>query len=264
MEKIYFDQNEKMWDARVPHHLKSEFYDVEGFRGGKSSLCEIERDALGDVAGCSLLHLQCHFGQDTLSWARKGAVATGIDISGKAIQAAQEIKAELGLDARFLKANVYDLPDVLNEQFDIVFTSYGATCWLPDLKKWAAIVRHFLNDGGVFYMAEFHPALYMFNFDNGKLEYSYFNVKTYKEEENGTYTDRKAGIKEASYFWIHPLDETIMALKNEGLVLEDFREYDFSPYNCFPKMTEREPGRFVWGNKDLHIPHVYSLKMKKG
>ncbi len=263
MSQLYFDQNEKMWDARVPHHIKSEFYDMEGFRNGKSSLSEIEANALGDVKGKSLLHLQCHFGQDTLSWARQGAIATGMDISGKAVTAARTINKELGLNAHFIKANVYDLPNVLDEKFDIVFTSYGATCWLPDLQKWAAVVSRFLKKGGVFYMAEFHPALYMFNFDDGQLEYNYFNVKVYEEEEEGTYTDRNAGINEKSYFWIHPLDETIMALKKEGMSLEEFKEFDFSPYNCFPKMTEREPGRFEWGGKGLRIPHVYSLKMSK-
>jgi SAM-dependent methyltransferase len=263
MSQIYFDQNEKMWDARVPHHLKSEFYDMVGFRQGKSSLTEIEANALGDVKGRSLLHLQCHFGQDTLTWARQGAIATGIDISGKAIAAAQGINDELGLNARFLQANLYDLPQVLDGQFDFVFTSYGATCWLPDLKNWAAIVNRYLKKGGIFYMAEFHPALYMFNFDSGQVEYSYFNVKVYEEESEGTYTDPGADLHETSYFWIHPLDETIMALKNEGLSLVEFREYDFSPYNCFPKMKEREPGRFEWGGKGLRIPHVYSLKMSK-
>jgi ubiquinone/menaquinone biosynthesis C-methylase UbiE len=263
MSQIYFDQNEKMWDARVPHHLKSEFYDMEGFRQGKSSLTEIEANALGDVEGRTLLHLQCHFGQDTLSWARQGAIATGIDISGKAIEAAKSINEELGLNAHFLQANVYDLPQELDGQYDIVFTSYGATCWLPDLKKWAGIVSRFLKKGGIFYMAEFHPALYMFNFDTGQIEYNYFNVKVYEEESEGTYTDRNADIKEASYFWIHPLDETIMSLMSEGLSLVEFKEYDFSPYNCFPKMKEREPGRFEWGGKGLRIPHVYSLKMSK-
>ncbi|TAK38555.1 MAG: class I SAM-dependent methyltransferase [Saprospiraceae bacterium] len=263
MSQMYFDQNEKMWDARVSHHVKSEFYNMEGFRQGKSSLTEIEAHALGDVKGRSLLHLQCHFGQDTLSWARQGAIATGIDISGKAIEVARGINEELGLNARFIKTNLYDLPQVLDEKFDFVFTSYGATCWLPDLKKWAAIVNRFLKKGGIFYMAEFHPALYMFNFDSGLMEYSYFNVKVYEEEEEGTYTDRKADLHEKSYFWIHSLAETIMALRGEGLLLVEFKEYDFSPYNCFPKMAEREPGRFEWGGKGLRIPHVYSLKMEK-
>ncbi len=262
--KTYFEENQKIWNDRVETHLKSEFYDQAGFMAGKSSLTEIEANALGDVAGKTLLHLQCHFGQDTLSWARKGAKVTGIDFSEKAIQAATSIAEQLGSDARFIQSDVYDLPNVLQGQFDIVFTTYGGIPWLPDLEKWAAVIGHFLKPGGTFYVAEFHPTLYLFNFENHKVEYGYFTEQNpYSEEVNGTYADLKAGIQGMEHFWNHAISEVMTPLMKEGMQVVDFQEYDFSPYNCFQNMVEREPGRFVWGNFGVRLPHVFSLKMKK-
>ena len=262
----YFEHNRRLWENRVAVHLESELYDQANFLAGKSSLTEIERDALGDVTGKTLLHLQCHFGQDTLSWARQGAIATGIDFSENAIVTAREIAAELDLEARFISTNVYDLPEVLDEKFDIVFSTFGAIPWLPDMEKWAAIVGRFLKPGGLFYLAEFHPTLYLFNFDNAKVEYSYFNEGTpYVEDVVGTYADKlkgEGGGREC--FWNHSISEVVNALLSQGLQLLELNEYDFSPYNCFPNMNEREPGRFVWGNFGVRLPHVFSVKMKMG
>ncbi len=261
----YFDQNKKIWNDRVETHLKSDFYDQPGFMAGKSSLTEIEANALGDVSGKTLLHLQCHFGQDTLSWARQGAKVTGIDFSENAIEAARQINAELKLDARFLQSDVYALPEVLEGQFDIVYSTFGAIPWLPDLDKWASVVNHFLKPGGIFYLAEFHPTLYVFNFDNHKVEYSYFTEKNpYGEEISGTYAERHAGIQGLEYFWNHSISEVMTPLLKNGLKVVDFQEFDFSPYDCFPNMIEREPKRFVWGNFGVRLPHIFSLKMVKG
>ncbi len=265
MWDTYFDENKKLWDNKVDVHVQSKFYDTAGFLAGKSSLTEIEAQALGDVKGKSMLHLQCHFGQDTLSWAREGAIVTGVDFSEKAIVQARSLAERLGLDARFILSNVYDLPAVLEEQFDFVFTTFGAIPWLPDLEKWAAIVARHLLPGGVFYIAEFHPTLYLFNFDNHQVEYGYFTEnKPYSEEVTGTYAERYATLSGKEYFWNHSLSEVMMPLLRQGLQVVDFQEYDFSPFACFPNMTEREPGRYAWGNFGLRLPHVYSLKMVKG
>ncbi len=261
----FFDQNKDLWNNKVDVHVKSKFYDMEGFLSGKSSLTEIEADALGDVSGKSLLHLQCHFGQDTLTWARRGAIVTGVDFSEKAIDLASSLAGQLKLDARFILANVYDVPEVLDEKFDIVFTTFGAIPWLPDLEKWASVVSRSLKPGGTFYLAEFHPTLYIFNFDNYKVEYGYFTEKNpYSEEITGTYADHDSEVKGKEYFWNHSISEVVMPLLKEGLQVLDFQEYDFSPYQCFPNMEEREPGRFVWGgNFGVRLPHVFSLKMAK-
>ncbi len=262
----YFKANQELWDNRVEPHVKSELYDMEAFLAGKSSLTEIEKDQLGDVKGKTLLHLQCHFGQDTLSWARNGAIATGIDLSGKAIEKAKELNKKLDLNTTFIQSNVYDLPDVLDEEFDFVFTTYGATPWLPDLNKWAEIVNKYLKKGGVFYLAEFHPTLFMFNFDDYKVEYSYFNEhKPYAEEIIGSYADEEGTTKGTEYFWNHSISEKVNALLSQGLTLMELNEYDFSPYKCFPNMIEREPGRYVWGEDKfgVRVPMILSIKMKK-
>ncbi len=260
----YFNENKKIWNERVEVHLNSSFYAHSDFLAGKSSLTEIEANALGDVAGKTMLHLQCHFGQDSLSWARQGAKVTGIDFSENAINTARRVNEELGLNAHFLQSDVYSLTDVLEGQFDIVFTTFGAIPWLPDLEKWADIVNHFLKPGGIFYIAEFHPAFYLFNFDNHKVEYGYFTEQNpYAEEISGTYADRYAGIQGKEFFWNHGLSEVMMPLVKRGLQVLDFQEFDFSPYQCCPNMVEREPGRFVWGNFGVRLPHIFSLKMKK-
>lgn len=263
MWESYFEQNKKLWNGKVPIHLASAFYDQAAFLAGKSSLTKIEANALGDVAGQSLLHLQCHFGQDTLSWARQGAVVTGIDFSEKAIETAQATAAQLGLDARFVLSDVYSLPDALEGRFDIVFSTYGAIPWLPDLEKWAAVVRHFLKPGGIFYLAEFHPTFYLFNFDNGKVEYSYFTEQLpYEEEVSGTYADPGADFKEKEYFWNHSISEVVTPLLGNGLTLLELNEYDFAPYLVFPNMKERSPGEYVWDMHGVRIPHIFSLKMR--
>ena len=131
--------NRRNWNERTPIHAASAFYNVEGFRSGKVTLTATEMAELGDVKGKSLLHLQCHFGMDTMSWARLGAIATGVDISDTAIDLARELNEELGLNVRFIRSNIYDLPEVLDEQFDIVYTAVGVLCWLPDMKRWAEL-----------------------------------------------------------------------------------------------------------------------------
>ncbi|TMB65463.1 MAG: class I SAM-dependent methyltransferase, partial [Chloroflexi bacterium] len=137
--------------------MGSGLYDVTGFKAGKSRLKPVEREELTGVQGKSLLHIQCHFGLDTLSWAREGAIVTGVDFSEPALEAARGLADECGIEARFIHSDVYSVPQKLSEQFDIVFTSYGALCWLPDMHRWAEIVARFLKPGGTFYMVEFHP-----------------------------------------------------------------------------------------------------------
>ncbi len=259
----YFDTNKKLWDAKTTIHKDSEFYDLENFKKGKTSLKKFELDALGDVSGKSLLHLQCHFGQDTLSWARMGAKATGADLSSKSIELAKELNKELGLDAKFVQANVLELDQHLEGKFDIIFTSYGTIGWLPDLDQWAHVINHFLKPGGIFYIADFHPLLYMYDWENNEMKYPYFNTGAFEEVEEGTYADRESGIALKEYFWQHSLAETLSALLKKGLQLIDFQEFKESPYNCFPNMEATENGMFVYGKKELQLPHVFSIKVQK-
>lgn len=262
-ELNYIEANKELWNQRTDAHFKSDFYDVPAFIEGKNSLNPIELELLGDVKGKSILHLQCHFGQDTLTLARMGANVTGIDLSDNAIEKANELAAELNLNATFICSNIYDLKENLQGKFDIVFTSYGTIGWLPDLKNWAEIISCFLKPGGEFIMADFHPVLWMFD-DNFKyIQYSYFNKEIIIEEEEGTYADRSADIKMKSYSWNHSSSEVINSLIDAGLMLNSFDEYDYSPYNCFNNLAEKAAGQYQIKGLEGKIPMVFAIKSRK-
>ncbi|HEY0067489.1 MAG TPA: class I SAM-dependent methyltransferase, partial [Flavisolibacter sp.] len=209
------------------------------------------------------LHLQCHFGMDTLSLARMGATVTGIDLSDKAIDTARELNDQLGLDARFICCNVYDLEAHLDEQFDIVFTTYGVIGWLPDLQPWARLIARYLKPGGFFYMAEFHPVVWMFDDDFQSIKYYYHNRELIEVDSVGTYTDRNAGIRAKEYSWNHSISEVLNALLRQNLRLEFFNEFSYSPYPCFNNVVQGPDGNWRVHGLEDKIPMVYSLKMEK-
>jgi SAM-dependent methyltransferase len=261
MHTDYFEANRQGWNLRTEVHKTSSFYNVEGWKKGETSLTPIELNEIGPlVAGKRLLHLQCHFGQDTLSWARLGAQVTGCDLSDKAIDYARELAAETGLDAEFVCCNVYDLPAHLEGKFDIVFTSYGTIGWLPDLDRWAAVVAHFLAPGGFFYMADFHPVVWMFDEQMQAFKYSYFNTGVIEEENTGTYADRYAGIEYKDYGWNHPTSEVLNSLLKQGLQLEFFNEFPYSPYDCFSNTVRGDDGNYRIKGLEGLVPMVFSLK----
>jgi SAM-dependent methyltransferase len=236
---------------------------MQGFLAGQSSLNVIEAGLLGDVRGKSVLHLQCHFGQDTLSLARSGAEVCGVDFSEQAIKKAKELSAELLLPANFICTDIYELPRHLDRQFDIVFTSYGVLGWLPDMQQWADIVCRYLKPGGTFVLVEFHPVAWMFDNDFTRIQYSYFNREVIEETEAGTYADESAPIELSSLSWNHDLGEVLQGLLSRGLKLEIFREFDYSPYNCFKNMTEFAPKKYYIKGLEGKIPLLYALKAIK-
>ena len=240
--------------------MDSDFYDLPGFIAGKTSLNEIELNELGDVSGKKLLHLQCHFGQDTLSWAREGATVTGVDLSETAIEEAKKLSDQINVPAAFVRSNLYDLPENLDGEFDIIFTSYGTIGWLPDLDKWAEVIVHFLKPGGTFYIAEFHPVVWMFSDDFSRVQYAYHNDGVISETYNGTYADPEADITNITNTWNHSLSEVMMALINAGLKIESFHEFDYSPYNCFQNTVKTSEGNYQIKGMEGLIPMVYSLK----
>ncbi|MFT3907815.1 MAG: class I SAM-dependent methyltransferase [Ferruginibacter sp.] len=259
----YIEKNKAAWNSRTDHHFTSSFYDVEGFLRGKNSLNDIELKLLQDVTGKNILHLQCHFGQDTISLARMGAHVTGIDLSDNAINKAKELAKNANVNAIFICCDIYDLPKHLDKQFDIVFTSYGTIGWFPDLSKWAGVVAKFLKPGGKFIFAEFHPVVWMFDNDFEKVAYTYAKSEPIIETEQGTYADKSAPITTEMITWNHSMSEVITSLLQHGLEINSFEEFDYSPYNCFNKTIEFEPGKFRiehFGNK---IPMVYSLSATK-
>ena len=258
-EKNYIEINRQSWNNRTDTHIKSEFYDLDSFLKGKSSLKEIELNLLGNLQGKTILHLQCHFGQDTISLSRLGAEVTGVDLSDKAIEKAKQIAKETNSNANFICCDIYDLPNNLEKQFDIVFTSYGTIGWLPDLNKWAKIVSQFLKPGGQFIFVEFHPVVWMFDDNFEKIGYNYFNSGAIVETQNGTYADKTAEITQSYVMWNHGLSEVISSLIKNGLEINSFEEFDYSPHNCFNKTIEFEPGKYRIEHLDNKIPMVYSL-----
>ncbi len=261
-EENYIKINKESWNNRTDVHIKSDFYDMDGFMYGKSSLKSIELDLLGDVSGKSILHLQCHFGQDTLSLSRMGAKVTGVDLSDNAIKIAQDLTKKLNADAEFICCDLYDLPNHLNKTFDIVFTSYGTITWLPDLDKWAAVVSKFLKPEGKFVFAEFHPVVWMFDDAFEKIEYNYFKNEAIETLE-GSYTESTTDAEQQFITWNHSLSEVFTSLLNNGLQINSFKEYDYSPYNCFQKTIEFEPSKFRIEHLGNNIPMVYSLTATK-
>ncbi len=258
MSDNYKELNRISWNERTAAHLASDFYDNESFISGRNSLNSIELELLGDLNGISVLHLQCHFGQDTISLTRLGAEATGADLSDKAIEAARDLAAKTESSASFVCCDIYELPDHLEGQFDTVFTSYGTIGWLPDLDRWAKVIAHFLKPGGRFIIVDFHPFVWSFDNDFSTIGYDYFNRQTIHETQTGTYADREAPISIEYVSWNHPTSEVLNALLTNGLRITAFNEYDYSPYDCFRHTVEDEPGKFRISKFGNRLPMVFA------
>ena len=259
--------NENLWDHWTELHEQSEFYDVAGFKAGKLTLHDIEKEELGDVAGKSLLHLQCHFGLDTLSWARLGANVTGVDFSEKAIARARSLSQETGIPANFVQSNVYDLPNNLTGQFEIVFTSYGALWWLPDIEGWAKVVSRFLKPGGTFLLVEFHPIASVFDVDDSgelKAMYPYFSRPQPLEfQVQGSYAVSDPDYHGVEYGWNHSMGEYVTSLIEAGLRIESLREFPMANWKMFPSMEQGADGWWRFPSEMGEIPLMFSLKATK-
>jgi len=265
-QEYYFEKNKALWNAKTPLHIESEFYDLKGFESGENPLNEIEIQGVGAVKGKNLLHLQCHFGMDTIAWARMGAKVTGIDFSEVAIEKARELAKKYAPEATFVCCNVLNTRDFVSEKFDIVFTSYGTIGWLPDLKPWAKAIAASLSENGIFYIADFHPFVWMLDDNFKEIYYGYFPTPANEPivtEQEGTYADRAANLKLTEFGWNHSISEIMTALLAEGLVMESFEEFDYSPYNCFPNMKEVGAKKFIFEHFEHKIPYVFALKARK-
>ena len=266
-----FAANRSLWDAWTAVHATGDHYDLEGFKAGGVRLRPYELELIGDVAGKSLLHLQCHFGIDTLSWARLGAVVTGADLSPAAIDLATRLAAELGHpEARFVLSNLYDLPANLDGRFDVVYTSRGVLGWLPDIRAWAGVVAYFVAPGGIFFITEAHPVTNVFENEGvgpGELRLAYpywehrepltFPVK-------GSYADPTADVGvQTEHSWDHGLGEIVTALIEAGLRIETLVEHPFLDWST-DFLVESEPGRFVLpSDAGGELPLMFSLLARK-
>lgn len=259
MSDNYLEINRASWNKRTLVHSESEFYNTPAFIAGKNSLKQIELGLLGDISGKKILHLQCHFGQDSISLARMGAEVTGVDLSNEAIDRANELAKQCDVNCRFIESDVYSLRTLLDEEFDMVFTSYGVIGWLPDIDKWASVIAHFLKPEGKLVFVEFHPVVWMYDDDFNGVSHRYFNSDPIIETETGTYADRSANISSEYVMWNHGLSEVITALLDKGMRIDQMNEYDYSPYNCFNGTVEIETDKYRIEKLGNKIPMTYSI-----
>ena len=254
----YLNFNKDAWNKRTPVHINSKFYKQEEFKIGKTSLNTIELNAIGEVKNKKILHLQCHFGQDSISLARMGAIVTAVDFSNIAIDTAKKIALEDEQVVEFIESDVLNLN--LNKEYDLVFSSYGAIGWLPDLNKWGATISKHLKKGGEFLLTEFHPFL---NLITDPRQNYFFDINPQIEINNKSYTDGKIAEKVKTCWWNHSLTEIFIALESNGLKLLHFEEFDYSPYKL-EGMIEKSKEKFVLKDKlNIRLPYTYNLKAIK-
>jgi SAM-dependent methyltransferase len=260
--------NRDFWDEVTPLHLKS--YNPDQFLEGAPWLPKQMLKEVGDVNGLSLLHLQCHFGLDTLAWARLGAQVTGVDFSPKAIEAAQDMAKKADLPAHFICADIYKLPEILQGEFDIVFTSIGVLCWLNDLDAWARIIAHFLKPVGFFYIMEGHPLLTTFDFSfdgeskwTFQLPYFHNQYPYFWGEETTDYMDPSYHAKNPTYEWQWTVSDIINAIIRAGLRIDFFNEFVGIDDPVYPGMVRREDGLFTFPGMPVELPILFSLKASK-
>lgn len=252
-------ENREHWEKLLQQSTAVDaVYRAEEFLEGESALLPIEEEELGNIEGKKLLDLQCFVGVRTLSWARKGATVTGVDISAEAIELSQELAAETGLEnqADFIETNIDDLPEIHSERYDVVFTNFGVLCWMPDIERWAAVVAEFLKPGGTFYLAEYHPVseVLSYDFDSDEapisMEHSYFSTETPITSEN-----------EPPHKWIHGLGNILSALIEAGVELSFVHEYPYLPIELYPEMVEDENGCWRF-ETDVDLPLMVTVKGK--
>lgn len=268
MSDAMIDANRLLWDDWAVANAASSFYDLDAFRAGaETTLRPLEVEELGDVSGKRLLHLMCHLGLDTLSLARRGALVTGCDLSERAVATARELAAELGLETRFLAGDVYDLPQQLDERFEIVFTSWGVLAWLADLPRWGRLAADFLEPGGVFYIAEIHPVAHVLEpNDAGQLVFTegYLDgLGAERFETESSYAARDVLCEHTvSYQWTHSLADVVGALTGAGLMIEFLHEWPFSVYQRWPLMERGQDGWwYLPARRD--VPLSFSLRARK-
>ncbi|MCB9230357.1 MAG: class I SAM-dependent methyltransferase [Bacteroidia bacterium] len=261
MNPNHLETLRSLWNGKTHVHKTSQFYNLEGFKAGANSLKKPEMEEMGDVRGKSLLHLQCHFGQDTLSWARLGAEVTGVDLSDEAIKLARELSAELDIPASFIQGNVLELDQLIDRRYDIVFTSYGTICWLPDLTLWARNIVQALKPGGYFYMIEHHPLLDAMDDDfQGFVQSFEYNPDPVATQETGSYTDGGEDFSHLSLWWKHPLSEVITVLAQAGLRIEYVHEFPYMTWGWNKAFVQGEDGFFRWRENKDTIPLMFSIK----
>ena len=269
MMNKHLKANRDLWDEWTLMHEGSKEYDVEGFIKGRQTLNPIELKELGPVKGKDLLHLQCHFGLDTMSWARLGAKVTGVDFSEKAINLARKLSEKTGIEAEFIQTEIYNLPNVLKKKYDVIFTSEGVLVWLPDLKKWAQIISRYLKRGGKFYIRDGHPFSKIFDDEiktrEFKIRYPYFTPeKPCHFRSSQTYTESIHKIEPMDWYeWNHGVSEILNSLIKAGLRIEFFHEYTYISGKVLPFLIQMDDGNWTLPDDMGVMPLQFSLMATK-
>ncbi len=268
MNNPYLESNRQLWEHWTRLHLEtaSEYQAaLASLKCGGTTLDEVKIQEVGEVRGKSMLHLQCHFGLDSLSWARRGARVTGVDFSQESIQSAWALGEELDLPVRFICSDIYNLLGVLDEQFDIIYTAEGVLTWLPDLAGWAGLIARYLKPGGIFYILEYHPfrrVVFPHRVDAAErsIQYHYFSSEPVRIEERGSYAQPDADSVDTAYYWVHGLGKIVSALCAAGLRLEFLHEFP-KVYANFPTYEQIAPGQFeMTVLQDWAIPNMFSIR----
>jgi SAM-dependent methyltransferase len=258
----HLEINRAHWDELTELHLNSAFYKLALFRNGEIVLDPIVRNGLGDVSGRRLLHLQCHFGLDTLSLARMGADVTGIDFSPVAITAAKALAKETGLRTEFVEADVLDLPKTLVD-FD-VFASWGAIAWISDIDMWMRVSAAAVKPGGQLYLVEFHPAMLMLD-DRTPVDapfticYPYDSLTPHVEENRCDYATNTNFREHRSVTWLHGLARILNAAIDAGFVIGKFDEFDRVPWQGLPQLTKVDDHYWALPPSAPYFPLAFAL-----
>lgn len=259
-------QNREWWDEVTPVHAASAFYDVEGFLNGKSALDRLELDWLGNVAGKRVLHLQCHFGKSTIDIARRGASGVvGVDFSPVAIRTARDLAERAGVAdrVRFIECDVLKLDALLDEKFDLVFTSYGVIMWLSSLFRWGEVIKNLLAPGGRFIIIEVHPSMMMFEWENGKIErkYGYFHCEAgITLPPLPDYADNSYTPKATTLEWQYSLADVFRALTRAGMTVKQLEEYPTCCFKPFENMIECGGDLYRLPDGEPEIPMTFAME----
>ena len=258
----WLNANRANWDDRVAVHLTSDFYGVDRWLASGEGPDAEEAALLGDVTGARLVHLQCHFGMDTLSWARAGATVTGVDFSEAAIRAATTLAARAGLSerARFVVSDVMAAPATLGERFDVVYVNLGSLCWLARIEDWAGVVADLLAPGGTLLVHDVHPLAFSLDDDGTTFAFPYFEEdEPIVIDSPSTYTDGEALAHSTNYEWNHSLGEIVSALAARSLMVTHLAENPWTRYRAFENLVEGPPGIFYAPAGAPRLPLTFTL-----
>jgi SAM-dependent methyltransferase len=261
------DENRALWDVRARVHgstAADRFYDVESFLAGRQTLHPLERGLAGDVAGKDLLHLQCHFGMDTLNWARLGARVTGVDFSPVAVERARDLAGRAGLEATFVEADTQRLPRELAGRFDLVVATYGVLCWIGDLGAWMGGAAMALRPGGSLVLVDLHPAYQtVAGVDPLVADWPYGGGEAHWETITSTYADSGMVTPEQEAVqYPYSLGEIVTAAADAGLVVRHLGEHlavELDPRGLLP---QGEDGLYRLPFGDSCLPILYSLRAR--